>query len=555
MKPQATPRHADPYATAHKAPRDGLRALGRAVGSPDIALIALAGLDVFGAAGFALALAALLVDHAWRGESRLRALMALGAALGLRAAVSLARSRLCARHAARVQSSVRLRTMRALLNRRRGDPTGLGEALSAAVEEVEGLDGYFSRYRPAALDAALGPILIIGLCAVIASPVAAAVLLATLAPLAMVLALAGGAARAAADAQFEALARLSGRLADRVRALPVILAFRSEARETRAVAEAAREVSNRTLRVLRIALVSTAGLELFAALAVAMAAVYCGFSLLGVLPFRAPETLDFRHGFIALTLAPEVYAPFRRLAAAYHDRQLGEAALARLGPRLDGTEATPEAGPAWPSAPAIVFKGAVLAIGDTRIGPIDAEIPGGALAVIVGPTGSGKTALLGALLGETEVARGQLVMRAGSDEKAKPRGLSWAGQSPVFLPGSILDNLKAAGPEVSVETARDMARRVGLEPAMAARCEGLHTLLDERGSGLSGGERRRLALARALLRPSRLLLLDEPTSDLDANSEANLISLIASLTPDRTVVAATHSPRLIAMADIVVKLA
>jgi ATP-binding cassette subfamily C protein CydD len=531
--------------------RPWLKALGqaggRAGGTAPLWLLVDAPAAIAFAAGLALAIDALP-----------RGLAAAAPWLLLLALAAVARGGLAKRAGeagARAAAGVKARARQDAVASVLGGRVVGGEALSAVVEGVEALDGHIARFEPARMAAAAAPLLVIAAIA-LATPVAAGILLATLVPFGLVMALAGGAAAEESRRQFLALERLSSLFLDRVRALPVVLAFQAEGAVTRDLSVAADDLARRTIRVLRVAFLSSGALEFFAALSVALVAVYCGFNLLRLLPFPVPEQLDLKRAFFALALAPEVYAPLRRLAAAYHDRQAAEAAALTLA-------ALPAPAPAPPAVtfdvpPAIRFQ-AVTVTYEAGEAPVfdgfDLDVAPGEIVALLGPSGSGKTTLLNLLLGLAPLSGGEVSIgdRRLSHLGSIAASVARAGQSPVILPGTLGDNLSLAHPSAAREALARAARAVGLDAVLDGR-GGLDARLDERGAGLSGGERRRLGLARALLKPAPILLLDEPTADLDAASEQALLPILRQAARGRTTLIATHSEAVAALADRVVRL-
>jgi len=449
------------------------------------------------------------------------------------------------------KARVRHRLFPALLRARRVPGTLLGEDVATAVDQVGALTAYFGRFEPLRRAAVISPLLIASMI-VLASPVSAAILIATLLPFGLGMALAGGAARRAADAQVSALGRLSGLYVDRVRSLPIILAFSAEDRVARQVDTAVQEVADRTYGVLRIAFLSSGTLEFFSALSVALVAVYCGFQLLGLLPFAVPEHLDLPRAFFALALAPEFYLPLRRLAAAYHDKQLGEAALMAIDARCAELPVEPViASVGSEKAHTLAIERAVIGYADgTTIGPFSLAVGQGELVALTGPSGSGKSSLLGMIVGLAPLGGGRVLLDGAETHPGTfNQAIAWAGQHVMLLPGTIADNIALARPEADAATIEAAARRAGLGPLIASRPDGLDTVVDPHGSGLSGGERRRIGIARVLLADRPLLVLDEPTADLDRDTADALIAVLKAVAVDRAVLVATHDPLLISAAD------
>ena len=438
----------------------------------------------------------------------------------------------------------RTAVMSRLLGAPQARPISAGESAALAVDHVHAIEEQGARFQPARISAIFGPVIAIALIA-LASWFSALILLATLVPFVMGMILAGTAARRASERQLAALEALSGLFVDRVRHLPLIRHFGAQERIARQVESATRDVATRTVAVLKAAFLSSAVLEFFSALAVALVAVYCGFSLLGLLPFDPPEQLTLVRAFFALAMAPEVYLPMRRLAAAYHEKQMGDAAQKALEPYGPATPDAPRPATAAASAPAVSvhafdglrIAGLELAWGTIRIGPLDLTMGTQGLVVLSGPTGSGKSSTLAAIAGQLELKAGTITTASG--HPLDPACVAWAAQRPLLLPGSLRQNLALAAPAASDATIEAAARQVGLGPLLERR-GGLDLDIDHRGSGLSGGERRRIGLARAILSGRPLLLCDEPTADLDAQSAREITSLLRELSRERALIVATH---------------
>lgn len=509
------------------------------------------------AAGLGLSLGALVQAVPWDHPTALGyyaafamalpgALLAI-ASLLLRAVISYFATTVAAKAARQSKTGLRQTLLGGLFSGRLSD----SYAIAAAVEGIDTLEGHVSRFTPARKAAAIAPLLLI-LAAAVVSPFSAGILVFTLTPFIVGMILTGMAAASESRKHFVAMERLSGLFTDRVRSLPAILAFQAEGTETRRIHRSAQELAHRTSKVLKVAFLSTAILEFFSALAVALVAVYCGFNLLRILPFPAPDMLTLGQAFFLLALAPEVYQPMRRLAAAYHDRQAAEAAVPHLQALSEAVPQTLKPAPAMAAqAPAISYRNVSIAYVEACpvISDFNLEAKAGSTTVLVGPSGSGKSSLMHLLLGMAPLSGGEV--RIGDHlfdgQTDFSPWIAYAGQAPIVILGTLADNIALANPEATTRQIFEAASMAGLYGDMDRK-------IDERGGGLSGGERRRLGLARAFLKPAPVLMLDEPTAHLDHASEQALLPIIRKAAEGRTTLIATHSDAVAALADTVIQL-
>ncbi|MCC7426788.1 MAG: thiol reductant ABC exporter subunit CydD [Alphaproteobacteria bacterium] len=418
-----------------------------------------------------------------------------------------------------------------------------GGAAIALTDRIEALEGFAARWLPAATLAAVLPLAMLVAAALHSGPVAA--LLAgflVLAPLG--LALSGIGAARASRRQFRMLERLGGRFLDRLRGLGTLIHYGQAEAEAARLGTAAHEFRLRTMAVLRLAFLSSAVLELCAMGAIAGVAFM-------VAPSVADGSLPRATGLFLLLLAVEFFQPLRAFALTYHDRASAAGAAEALAALVD---AAPPADPAAtlpvPDAGriAIAFEDVHLAYeGGARpalSGLTLALAPGEAVAV-TGPSGAGKSTLLDLLMGFRRPDRGRVLANGVPVERIAPERLralsAWVGQRTHLFHGSLRENIRFARPDASdaeVDRAAAAAQVTAFLPALP---QGLDTLLGERGFGLSGGQAQRVAIARAFLKDAPLLLLDEPTAHLDAETEAAVMQALRALAAGRTVLMASHS--------------
>jgi ATP-binding cassette subfamily C protein CydD len=413
-----------------------------------------------------------------------------------------------------------------------------GELTAAAVDRIEALDGFFGRWMAAAMLAVAGPALVV-VALLWLDPWGAAIvaLAGLLVPMGM--AFAGIGAASASRRQFAAMARLQARFLDRVRGIATIVLYGRAPDEARALAAAADELRQRTMRVLRVAFLSSATLDCAAAAALVVLAVRA------VARGAAPGA-----ALAELLLVAEFFAPLRVFAAAYQDSMHAQGAAETLA----GLPAAPP--PEVPKAVrhvaargvTVAFEGVDFSWDTTRGKVLDGlsfRAPAGETLVLVGPSGAGKTTIIEMLLGFIRPDQGRVTINGADIATLVPQALSnltaWIGQRPMLFAGTIRDNIRFARPEATEAEIADAAR-FGQVDGFAARLpDGLDTVVGEGGYGLSGGEAQRVALARAFLKNAPLLLLDEPTAHLDPLTEADVLDGLRRLAIGRTVILASHS--------------
>jgi len=458
------------------------------------------------------------------------ALVALVAVVAGRAAVVWGFEVAGRRAATEVISQLRLDLVDARLRRQPAALDGVqsAEVATGAVAGVDALETTFARYLPQVVLAVVVPVFMW---------------------------LVGRSTERRAQERWRALAQLSTHFLDVVRGLPTLRAFNRGQAQAARIEAVGEEYRRTTMATLRVAFLSGAVLELAATLGIALVAVVVGVRL-------AEGRIGFEPALTVLVLAPELYLPLRNLAAQFHASADGAAVAGRL---LDLSEARPlpprsTAVPDPANVP-ITFASVSFSYPARDVDvlrSVDLRLEPGETVALVGPSGSGKSTLLSLLLRFAEPSQGRVLV--GTDDLGSLDAATWrrriafVPQGPTLFRGTVADNIRLGDPTAGSEDVQAAARLAGAHEFVSRLPLGYETEVGEGRRQLSAGERRRVALARAFLRDAPLVLLDEPTADLDPLSATLVADAIERLRVGRTLLLVAHRPELAARADRIVRL-
>ncbi|WP_233080438.1 thiol reductant ABC exporter subunit CydD [Rheinheimera soli] len=422
-----------------------------------------------------------------------------------------------------------------------------GDLSTRLLEQVDALDPYISRYYPQLYLVVLCP-LFISVAVASQSLLAALLLLATAPLIPLFMILLGKKAAEASQQQVQALGLLGGRFLEFLRGAALIRQLQAEPLVLNRLNNASEDYRSLTMSVLSKAFLSGAVLELFASLAIALVALYLGLGLLGELPWaKAQIPVSYQPALFILLMAPEFYAPLRQLGADYHAKAQAEAAFASLAPIWDLPVCTGGNTQAPTESVSIEFQHLSLLGSEHRaalLKDIQAQIKPQQRIGIIGPSGAGKTSLLESLLAFQQPNQGQIRIADHNltelDLTQWRQQLVYLSQQSQWLSGTVRSNLLLAKPQATEQELQQVLQQALCADFVFALPQALDTELTEGGIGLSGGQLQRLALARALLKPSWLWLLDEPASMLPVEQQRQYFQQLELLSRGKTLLLATH---------------
>ncbi len=431
-----------------------------------------------------------------------------------------------------------------------------GRLSTTLLKGVEALDAYYSQYIPQIFFALFTPLLIAGTI-LPGDPISGGILLITAPLIPLFMILIGKSASAMTEKQWKTMSRMSGFFLDVLQGLPTLKLFAQSRRQHDAIEESGESFRHATMRVLKVAFLSSLTLELVGTIGTAIIAVGIGLRLMA-------GHLTFQHALFVLILTPDFYLPLRQLGTKFHAGMEGVSASKEIFAILDQSTPAPVQQAAFRvqesagKSPILFTDVTYTYPGSSRpaLEGINANIPAGKTTAIIGPSGAGKSTLINLLLRFQDPGEGHITIDGNPIHtiplEAWHSRISWVPQHPYLFNATLRENILLARPEASAEEMEIALEKTGLTAFVGTLPDGLETMIGEQGARLSGGEAQRVALARAFLKNAPLLVLDEPTSHTDPELEAALRSSIQELMKGRTTVIIAHRLETIRSAEQII---
>ena len=440
---------------------------------------------------------------------------------------------------------------------------------STLIEQVEALHGFFSDYFPQMMIVIILPVIIL-ITVFLQNWVAGAILLVTAPLIPLFMALIGMRTAKLNQENFQILSRMSAHFLDRLQGLATLSLFNRAHAETEKIGAISEAFRDKTMRILRIAFLSTATLELFSTLAIAIIAVYLGLGLLGFVHVGFDGFhITLFHALFILLLAPEFFMPLRQLGTFYHARSeaLGAAneiielgkKFAKNASKMNKSEHDRLNRSSGGSLSVFSFRDIIFSYDANSIFKhFSLTLRANETIAITGGSGTGKSTLLNLLAKFIFPTSGNIFINNTDlneiDSDDWRDQIAFLQQHTRLMPGTIADNILLAKPNATQDELMRALNQSGVNAFLPTLPHGLHTSVTEQNAGISGGQTQRIALARIILKDAPIVLLDEPTAHLDQTNVDIILHLLAEWHHQKTIVIATHDERVIALADHVVAL-
>ena len=429
-----------------------------------------------------------------------------------------------------------------------------GELNNTAYNGVEALDAYFSAYIQQLFFSAIIPVsvllvvfpfdLLTGFVFLLTAPII---------PVFMILI--GQQAKSMTEKQWKSLSRMSAHFLDALQGLTTLKLFGRSKEESKQIFRVSDQFRQKTMGVLKIAFLSALVLEMAATISTAVVAVEIGLRLMYA-------HMAFQPALFILILAPEFYQPMRQLGARFHAGMDGVTAAARIYeilemplPKVSGKKPTLSITLPEP----VTFKDVSFTYPNAQTAAVKRlsfNIQPNSKVALVGKSGSGKTTIAALLLRFASPQQGTIFIGT-KDLKTIPeqdwlQQVSWLPQKPYLFHRSVAENILIARPQATWEEMIEASEQARLHPFVQNLADGYDTIVGEEGSRFSGGQAQRIALARAFLRRAPLLILDEPTSNLDPRLDAEIQHSINRLCKGKTVLLIAHRLSSVTDADHII---